>query len=97
MTQIALLGTFSVRVGGEVVQALSAGSQRLLVFLALQDRTVDRIAVAGTMWPEVSDHKAGASLRSALSRLDIPTHKAIVAESSGLIPYGGSPVKRLSW
>jgi len=40
--EIALLGTFGVRVGGEIVNALSVGSRRLLVFLALHDRTVDR-------------------------------------------------------
>ena len=40
--------------------------------------------MAGTMWPEVSDQSAGGSLRSALSRLDLPTRGAIKMVASGL-------------
>src|SRR6476661_356383 len=46
------------------------GSQRLLAFLALQDRATTRTAIAGTLWPEASEDHAHASLRSALSRLN---------------------------
>ena len=82
--EISLLGTFELRVSGTVVGALSVGSQRLLAFLALHDRAVARIAMAGTMWPEVSDERAGISLRSALSRLDAATRDAILSASPGL-------------
>jgi DNA-binding SARP family transcriptional activator/DNA-binding HxlR family transcriptional regulator len=82
--EITLLGTFDLRVGGKSVGPLSVGSQRLLVFLALHDRAVGRAAMAGRMWPEASDERAGISLRSALSRLDAPTREAILTASAGL-------------
>ena len=82
--EIAVLGSFALRVGGKPVGPLSVGSQRLLVFLALHDRAVGRAAMAGTMWPEATDERAGISLRSALSRLDAPTREAILVASAGL-------------
>ena len=82
--EISLLGSFLLCVGGEPVGPLSVGSQRLLVFLALNDRHVGRAAMAGRMWPEVSNERAGISLRSALSRLDAPTREAILTASAGL-------------
>ena len=82
--EISLLGSFRLRVGGESVGPLSVGSQRLLVFLALNDRAVGRAAMAGRMWPEASDERAGISLRSALSRLDTATREAILTASAGL-------------
>jgi len=82
--EISLLGTFSLRVGGRAVAPISVGSQRLLVFLALHDRAVGRAAMAGRMWPDASDERAGISLRSALSRLDVPTREAILTASAGL-------------
>ncbi|HEY0259316.1 MAG TPA: BTAD domain-containing putative transcriptional regulator [Lacisediminihabitans sp.] len=84
LIEITLLGAFSVRVNGTVVGQLSVGSQRLLVFLALHHRSVTRIAMAGKMWPEVSDERAGISLRSALSRLDTSTREAVLSASAGL-------------
>ena len=84
LIEIRLFGAFELRVGGTVVGGLSVGSQRLLAFLALHDRAVARIAMAGAMWPEVSDERAGLSLRSALSRLDTPTRDAILSASPGL-------------
>jgi DNA-binding HxlR family transcriptional regulator/DNA-binding SARP family transcriptional activator len=82
--KIQLLGTFAVRVGEQLLDPLSTGSQRLLAFLALQDRAVARVAMAGAMWPDATDRGAGISLRSALSRLDAPTRAAILAASAGL-------------
>lgn len=84
LIEISLLGAFSVRIGGRPVEGLPVGSQRLLVFLALHNRAVARIAMAGTMWPEVSEERAGLSLRSALSRLDTPTREAVLSASAGL-------------
>jgi DNA-binding SARP family transcriptional activator/DNA-binding HxlR family transcriptional regulator len=82
--EFSLLGSFSVRVGGRTIDGLSVGSQRLLVFLALHDRAVTRSAMAGTMWPDASDERAGISLRTALSRLDPATHEAVQSASTGL-------------
>ena len=63
--------------GGDALLGISAGSQRLLAFLALRDRVVTRLQVAGTLWPESTDDHAGASLRSAVSRLDGPARQAV--------------------
>jgi DNA-binding SARP family transcriptional activator len=82
--EISLLGAFALKIGGETVARLSMGTQRVLAYLALHDRAVTRISMAGTMWPEVSDQSAGGSLRSALSRLNIPTRDAIIMASTGL-------------
>jgi DNA-binding SARP family transcriptional activator/DNA-binding HxlR family transcriptional regulator len=84
LIEISLLGSFGLRVDGTRVGSLSVGSQRLLAFLALHDRSVARITMAGAMWPEVSDERAGISLRSALSRLDPATRDAILSASPGL-------------
>jgi DNA-binding SARP family transcriptional activator len=64
-------------VGGDALLGISAGSQRLLAFLAVRDQTVTRDQVAGTLWPESSEDRAGASLRSAVSRLEGPPRSAV--------------------
>lgn len=82
--QLSLLETFGLRVDGAPVEQLSPGSQRLLALLALRDRAIARIALAGTMWPAASDERAGISLRSALARLEPTARAAIVMTSTGL-------------
>lgn len=84
LIEISLLGAFSLKVGGRSIHGLSVGSQRLLVFLALHDRAITRTAVAGTMWPDATEERAGISLRSALSRLDPATRETILVASAGL-------------
>jgi len=76
---VALLGEFRFWVGGQdALPTLPGGSQRLLAFLALRERSVTRSAAAGTLWPEASEDHAHASLRSAISRLTLIAHEAIV-------------------
>ena len=76
---VSLLGSFRFWVRGEdSLPTLPGGSQRLLAFLALRERSVTRTAAAGTLWPEASEEHAHASLRSALSRLTLIAHEAIV-------------------
>jgi DNA-binding SARP family transcriptional activator len=60
--------------GFQVIQddrpvSLPLGSQRLLAFLALQDRPVLRVYVAGSLWLDKAEQLACASLRSALWQL----------------------------
>jgi DNA-binding SARP family transcriptional activator len=77
--QIAVLGCFRFWVSGrDALPALPGGSQRLLALLALRERSVMRSAAAGTLWPEASEDHAHASLRSAISRLTLIAHEAIV-------------------
>jgi DNA-binding SARP family transcriptional activator len=67
--EVSVLGSFSFSVHGKPRRDLPHGSQRLLAFLALKDRSVARAALAGTLWPEASEEHSHASLRSAISRL----------------------------
>lgn len=69
--ELSLLGGFVFSVGGDALLGISAGSQRLLAFLAVRDRATTRHQVAGCLWPDSTDEHAGASLRAALSRLDL--------------------------
>jgi DNA-binding SARP family transcriptional activator len=69
--RLFLVGGFELRVGHEAVE-LPAASQRVLAFLALQDRKVNRSQVAGNLWPEATEARAAANLRSALWRLRQP-------------------------
>ncbi len=66
--ELSVLGSFQFR-AGDVSPSLPSGSQRLLALLALRDRSMTRLMVAGTLWPESSEQHASASLRSALTRL----------------------------
>jgi DNA-binding SARP family transcriptional activator len=75
--QLSLLGGFVFSVGGDALLGISGGSQRLLAFLAVRERMVTRAQVAGTFWPESTDDHAGASLRSAVSRLDGRVRSAV--------------------
>jgi DNA-binding SARP family transcriptional activator len=81
---LSLLGGFVFSVGGEALLGVSAGSQRLLAFLALRDRTMPRHHVAGTLWPESTDDHAGASLRSAVSRLRGQARSAVTVTAADL-------------
>ena len=81
---IGVLGGFSVSVDGRPIPGLANGSQRLLVLLALRDRTVSRPALAAALWPDVPGQQAAVTLRSALSRLDAVTRGAVFAEAASL-------------
>lgn len=75
---LSLLGGFRV-LAEETEIHVSTGTQRLLAFLALHTSWVRRTLVAGTLWPESSEARAYASLRSALSRVERPVRQAVQA------------------
>jgi DNA-binding SARP family transcriptional activator len=81
--RLALLNTFELRCDGKRV-TLPMPSQRLLAFLALQDRAVLRAHVAGTLWLESTEDHAFGSLRSALWRLRQPGYELIETTSRQL-------------
>jgi DNA-binding SARP family transcriptional activator len=64
---LRLLGSFELVCNREVAK-LPMSAQRLLVFLALQNRPVLRPYVAGMLWLDTSDDRAAANLRAALWR-----------------------------
>lgn len=66
---VRLLGSFALTSGGvEHVPALA--TQKVVALLALHGPSMPRLQIAGTLWPEKSDQRALANLRSALWRLD---------------------------
>jgi DNA-binding SARP family transcriptional activator len=75
--ELSLLGGFVLSVDGEALPGLSTGSRRLLAYLALQGRLMPRAQVAGTLWPDSTEGRAGSSLRSALGRLPAPARQAV--------------------
>ncbi len=88
--RLTLLNEFELEGDGRPI-GLPAGAQRLVAFLALQDRPRSRVHIAGTLWPETSDGRAGGNLRSALCRLRTlglrlvearQTHLALAADIS---------------
>jgi DNA-binding SARP family transcriptional activator len=66
--RLCLFGGFELRNRGRLVR-LPLSAERLLALLAIQNRPLHRAYVAGSLWPETTDDRAGASLRSSLWRL----------------------------
>lgn len=64
---LRLLGGFSLSMAGAPV-SLPVNGQRLLAYLSIRGR-VPRPVVAGTLWPDVSEHNAHGSLRTTMWRL----------------------------
>jgi DNA-binding SARP family transcriptional activator len=81
--RIGLLRGFELVEDGEPVQ-LPVSAQRVLAFLALQSRPVQRLYVAGALWLDSSESKANASLRTALWRLGRSAHKLVEATPTHL-------------
>jgi DNA-binding SARP family transcriptional activator len=73
---VTVLGEFRLLRGTRVI-GIPRASQRLLAFLALHDRVVERAALAGALWPNASELHAYSSLRTALSRLQSPARMAL--------------------
>src|SRR5690348_15969211 len=82
--QVAVLGAFDFAAADGSRPALAAGGQRLLAYLALRDDAVPRRTAAGSLWPDASEDRASASLRSALSRLDAGARDAVAVDDGTL-------------
>jgi len=67
--KLRLLSGFTLLRGVEVVE-LPLSVQRVVTFLSLQVHPLHRPHVAGTLWPDTTDQRASANLRSALWRLN---------------------------
>ena len=68
-------------IAGEATLWLPRASQRLVAFLALQEHPVLRLYVSGVLWPDTSEKRSAANLRSALWRVQRLGCKVI--ESNG--------------
>jgi DNA-binding SARP family transcriptional activator len=78
-----LLRRFEVRRRGEAV-SLPMSTQRLVAFLALNGRPLQRLHVAGKLWIDASEEHANASLRTALWRLKCLDARVVAASSTEL-------------
>jgi DNA-binding SARP family transcriptional activator len=65
---LSLLRSFELRREDEVV-TLPMSVQRLLAYLALRGRPLQRVHVAGTLWLDATEEHANGCLRTALWRL----------------------------
>jgi DNA-binding SARP family transcriptional activator len=83
MVRLNLLRGFELLCDGDRV-ALPPSAQRLLAFVALHDRPVQRVYVAGALWLDASEQRSFASLRSALWRLRRPGYPLIEATPTQL-------------
>jgi DNA-binding SARP family transcriptional activator len=85
--RLTLLDGFTLRLDGprspDLSRDLPRGVQRVLAHLALCPRS-PRSAVAGRLWPDVSEQHAHGSLRSALWRLQ-KTAPGLVEASNGVL------------
>lgn len=66
--QVRLLGAFQLVCEGRS-RIVPMSAQRLIAFLALQDRPLFRAHVFGMLWPGTSEERAAANLRSAVWRV----------------------------
>lgn len=72
-------------VDGEDVE-LPAGAQRLVALVTLRGR-MSRSRVAGTLWPETLEHRALASLRTGIWRVNQVADR-LLASSAGTVDLG---------
>jgi DNA-binding SARP family transcriptional activator len=76
IAELCLLQGFELRSDGIEVH-LSMSSQRVLAFLAVHERPLQRSYVAGCLWSDTTEDRASASLRSALWRLPHPARALV--------------------
>lgn len=81
--RVTLLGGFTLTCDG-VEAELPLSAQRLVAFLALQDAPLLRLYVAGVLWPDTSEKRSYANLRSALWRLRKVPHAVVDARTANL-------------
>ena len=81
--RLTLIGGFALRQGGEEFGIATSG-QRLIALLALKDRAVGRLHVAGILWPDYSSERSLADLRTTLWRVNQSGRHVITAGSGAL-------------
>jgi DNA-binding SARP family transcriptional activator len=86
MIALSLLGGFELRLHGEV-RGLAPACQHLLALLALSRNGQTRGRLAGTMWPDSDERRAGANLRGVIWRLPTEVRAGLVT-SGPLVKLG---------
>jgi DNA-binding SARP family transcriptional activator len=80
--QVAIMLTagFQVTIAGRPI-GLPHSVERVLAFLALSDRPVNRTRIAGILWIDATDSQASSNLRTALWRLHRSESEVVVTEA----------------
>jgi DNA-binding SARP family transcriptional activator len=81
--ELELLAGFALRCDGTAL-TLPPGAERLLAYVALHDRPVQRGQVAATLWLDALEARCAANLRSALWRLRQAHHDLLQVSLSHL-------------
>jgi DNA-binding SARP family transcriptional activator len=81
--RLTLIGNFALRRGSQEL-AIAPSGQRLIALLALRDRPVGRLHVAGTLWPDYPAERSLADLRTMLWRVNQSTEHVIAASQTFL-------------
>lgn len=81
--RLGLLSGFELHSGDRAID-LPLASQRLVAFLALQPKPVQRVWVAGNLWIDASEARAGSCLRTALWRIRQPGCDIVTSSSTHL-------------
>ena len=81
--RLTLIGGFALQRGSQELGIATSG-QRLIALLALKNRPVGRLQVAGTLWPDYSTERSLADLRTTLWRVNQSKEQLIAATPSFL-------------
>jgi DNA-binding SARP family transcriptional activator len=81
--RISLLNRFELSFDGRHV-LVPFSVERLMAFLALHDGSLLRPYVAGVLWPETTETRAGANLRSSLWRIRRTGYPVVFATGNSL-------------
>jgi DNA-binding SARP family transcriptional activator len=81
--RLGLLKGFELYHDGDLV-GLPLSAQRLIAFLALRDRSLLRVHVATMLWPDSTEERSVANLRTALWRIRYEGCAAVEATPSHL-------------
>ena len=83
--RLTLIGGFALDVGGAVVDVADP-ARRLIAYCALRRKAQPRLLVAGSLWPDKTESRALANLRSALWTLhsDGGDHPVVAVDGAGL-------------
>ena len=85
--RVTLLGDFRLQLADRSVE-LGASCRRVVALVCLRG-AVPRARVAGTLWPSVTDARAGANLRTALWRVSLAAPQVLRVEH-GWVEQGPS-------
>ncbi len=79
--RLTLIGRFALWRGSQQIGVVGSG-QRLIALLALRDRPVGRMHVAGTLWPDCPTERSLADLRTTLWRVNQSGEQPVLATPS---------------